>query len=222
VPGEQSAGAWRTVCGCLADSPRAPRGRSVFQGSLLEVLLALMDSPRPRSDGPPYLCGQSAVPWWTVRLARADSPPLLAGRSARAWLFCSLVRFLPSFRLSCFRVCFKESFLRLEVDPQPCCLGGWCDSIHRSCVTGICLGYRPGSLRRIFTGSYSLPPLSSRHPILQGHRIVTSCMPNQSIPRITSRSFDSTTISLAQKSAPMIFRLTLGHIYKAFISPLVI
>jgi hypothetical protein len=33
-----------------------------------------------------------------------------------------------------------------------------CDSIHRSCVTGICLGYRPGSLRRIFTSSYSLPP----------------------------------------------------------------
>jgi hypothetical protein len=26
-------------------------------------------------------------------------------------------------------------------------------------ATGFCLGYRPGSLRRIFTGSYSLPPL---------------------------------------------------------------
>jgi hypothetical protein len=33
-----------------------------------------------------------------------------------------------------------------------------CDSIHRLCVAGNCLGYRPGSLRRIFTGSYSLPP----------------------------------------------------------------
>jgi hypothetical protein len=45
-----------------------------------------------------------------------------------------------------------------------------CDSIHRSCVTEICLGYRPGSLRRIFTGSYSLPPpLSSRHLILQDY-----------------------------------------------------
>jgi hypothetical protein len=33
-----------------------------------------------------------------------------------------------------------------------------CDSIHRLCVTGIWLGYRPGSLGRIFTGSYSLPP----------------------------------------------------------------
>jgi hypothetical protein len=93
----RSACAGRTVRECLADSPRAPRGRSVFRGSFLEVLLALTDSPRPRPDGPPYLCGQSAVPWRTVRLARANSPPLLAGRSARAWLFCSLVRFFHSF-----------------------------------------------------------------------------------------------------------------------------
>jgi hypothetical protein len=93
----RSACAGRTIRGCLADSPRAARGRSIFRGSLLEVLLALTDSPRPMPDGPPYLCGQSAVPWRTVRLARADSPPLLARRSARAWLLCSLVRFLPSF-----------------------------------------------------------------------------------------------------------------------------
>jgi hypothetical protein len=85
----------RTVRGCLEDSPRAPRGRSVFRGSLLEVPLALTDSPRPRSDGPPYLCGQSAVHWRTVRVATADSPPLLDGRSGRALLLCSLVRFLP-------------------------------------------------------------------------------------------------------------------------------
>jgi hypothetical protein len=91
----RSACVGQTVRGCLADSPRAPRGRSVFWGSLLEVLLALPDSSRPRPDGPPYLCGQSAVHWRTVRVARADSPPLLAGRSARAWLFCFLVRFLP-------------------------------------------------------------------------------------------------------------------------------
>jgi hypothetical protein len=91
----QSACAGRTVRGCLADSPRALRGRSVFRGSLLEVLLDLMDSLRPRPDCPPYLCGLSAVPWRTVRLARADGPPLLAGRSAKAWLFCFLVRFPP-------------------------------------------------------------------------------------------------------------------------------
>jgi hypothetical protein len=105
----------RTVRGCLADSPRARRGWSVFRCSLLEVLLALTDSPRPRLDGPPYLCGQSAVHWRTVRVARADSPPLLAGRSARAC--CFALWFDSSLLLSCFRVCFKESFLGLEVDP---------------------------------------------------------------------------------------------------------
>jgi hypothetical protein len=86
----------RTVRGCLADSPRAPRGRSIFRGSLLEVLLSLTDSPRPRPDDPSYLCGQSAVRWRTVRVARADGPPLLVGRSARACVICFLVRFLPS------------------------------------------------------------------------------------------------------------------------------
>jgi hypothetical protein len=86
----------RTVHGCLEDGPRAPRGRSVFRGLLLVVLLALTDSPRPRPDGPLYLCRQSAVHWRTVRVARADSPPLLAGRSARACVSCFLVRFLSS------------------------------------------------------------------------------------------------------------------------------
>jgi hypothetical protein len=95
----RSACVGRTVRGCLADSPRAPRGRSVFRSSLLEVLLALTDSPRPRPDGPPYLCGQSAVHWQTVLVARADSLPLLAGRYARAWLLCFLARFLPPFVL---------------------------------------------------------------------------------------------------------------------------
>jgi hypothetical protein len=71
----------RTVRGCLADSPRAPRGQSVFRGSLLEVLLALTDSPRPRPDGPLYRgtladgprgpCGQSASPGRTVRQSLA-------------------------------------------------------------------------------------------------------------------------------------------------------
>jgi hypothetical protein len=92
---------FRTVRVCRADSPRVPRGQSAcspqtvrYSGSLLEVLLALSDSPRPKPDGPPYPCGQSAVRSRTVRVARADSPPLLAGRSARAWLLCFLVRFL--------------------------------------------------------------------------------------------------------------------------------
>jgi hypothetical protein len=95
----QSACAGRTVRGCQADSPRAPRGRSVIRGASLEVLLPFSDSPRLRPDGPRQGCGQSAIPCRTVRAALADSPPRLAGQSARAWQLCSLVRFLPPFVL---------------------------------------------------------------------------------------------------------------------------
>jgi hypothetical protein len=105
----------RTVRGCLADSPRAPRGRSILRGSLLVVLLVLTDSPRPRPEGPPYLCGQSAVRWRTVREASADGLPHLAGQSAVPVRFASW--FDSSLPFLCFRVCFKESFLGLEVDP---------------------------------------------------------------------------------------------------------
>jgi hypothetical protein len=91
----RSACSGRTVRGCLADSPRAPRGRSVIRGASLEVLLPFSDSPRLRPDGPWQVCGQSAIPCRTVRAAFADSPPRLAEQSARAWQLCFLVRFLP-------------------------------------------------------------------------------------------------------------------------------
>jgi hypothetical protein len=82
----RSACAGRTVRGCLADSPRASRGRSVFRGSLLEVLLDLTDGPRLKAgrsaarvrtvrdtlpDSPRGLCGQSAPPGRTVRQSLA-------------------------------------------------------------------------------------------------------------------------------------------------------
>jgi hypothetical protein len=72
---ERSAAEVRTVRGCLADDPRAPRGRSVFRGSLLEVLLALTDSSRLRA-------GRSAVQVRTVRGSRPDSPRGPCGQSA--------------------------------------------------------------------------------------------------------------------------------------------
>jgi hypothetical protein len=74
-----------------------------------------------------------------VRSVGADSPRQQAGRSA--WLVrtvrpswpdgppepeCFVSWFDSSLLLSCFRMCFKESFLRLEVDPQPRCLDNWC------------------------------------------------------------------------------------------------
>jgi hypothetical protein len=112
-----------------ADGPRVPGGQSAcsprtvrYSGSSLEVLFAFSDSPRLRA-------GRSAVWVRTVRGVGADSPRQQAGRSAwpmrtvrPSWpdgppepeCFVSWIN--SSLLLSCFRVCFKESFLRLEVD----------------------------------------------------------------------------------------------------------
>jgi hypothetical protein len=95
----RSACAGRTVRGCLADTPRAPRGRSVIRGASLVVLVSFLDGPRLRPDGPRQGCGQSAIPCRTVRAAFADRPSRLSGQSARGWQLCFLVRFLPSFVL---------------------------------------------------------------------------------------------------------------------------
>jgi hypothetical protein len=107
---------FRTVRGCLADSPRAPRGRSVVRGAPLVVLCDLSDGPRRRA-------GQSAVLVRTVRCGRPDGPrgqcerSAPPGRTVRQSLCALLLGSIPPSLLSCFRVCFKESFLRLEVDP---------------------------------------------------------------------------------------------------------
>jgi hypothetical protein len=106
----------RTVRGCLADSPCAPRGWSVVRGVPLMVLFALTDGPRLRPDSPRQGCGQSAVPGRTVRAAH-HGRSALSGRTVRQRLCALLLGSIPPFLLSCFCVCFKESFLRLEVDP---------------------------------------------------------------------------------------------------------
>jgi hypothetical protein len=105
----------RTVRGCLADGPRAPRARSVIQGRLWRFCL---------------LFRRSATKGRTVHSVCADNPWQQAGRSAwpvrtvyPSWPdgspepVCFASWFDSSFPFSCFRVCFKESFLRLEVDP---------------------------------------------------------------------------------------------------------
>jgi hypothetical protein len=121
----------RTVRGCLMDSPRAPHGRSVVRSVPLVVLFVLTDGPRLRPDSPRQGCGQSAVPGRTVRAAHRGRSALsgrtvraahrgrsaLSGRMVRQRLCALLLGSIPPFLLSCFRVCFKESFLRLEVDP---------------------------------------------------------------------------------------------------------
>jgi hypothetical protein len=61
----------------------------------------------------------------TVRPAWPDGPP--ESGSFASW-------FNSSLPFSCFRVCLKESFLRLEVDPSPRCLGDWCVIRSIACV----------------------------------------------------------------------------------------
>jgi hypothetical protein len=109
----RSACAGRTVRVCLADSPRAPRGRSVVWGRYWRFCLLFRTVRGSVPDDPWCGCGQSAAASRTVRVRTVrpfwpDCPPEPG---------CFVPWFDSSLLLSCFRVCFKESFLRLEVDP---------------------------------------------------------------------------------------------------------
>jgi hypothetical protein len=102
--------------GSGADSPPGPCGQSVFRGASLVVLLAFMDCPR-------LLAGLSAWPLRTVRGTWPDCPRGTCGpsdppcRTVRQCLAALFLGSIPPPFLSHFCVCFKESFLRLEVDP---------------------------------------------------------------------------------------------------------
>jgi hypothetical protein len=98
----------RTIRGCLADSPRAPRGRSVIRGRLWRFCLLFRTVRSVGPDSPRCGCGRSAAAGRTVRPSWPDGPPEPV--CFASW-FDSFLPFL------CFRVCFKESFLGLEVDP---------------------------------------------------------------------------------------------------------
>jgi hypothetical protein len=101
-------------------------------GPARTVRPAFADGPFSRvgSGGSVRFNGRSAVQGRTVRGVCADSPRQQAGWSARpvrtgrpSWPDgppepeCFVSWFDSSLPFSCFRVCFKESFLRLEVDP---------------------------------------------------------------------------------------------------------
>jgi hypothetical protein len=87
----------RTVRGCLADSPRAPRGRSIIRVRLFWFCVLYRTVRGVGPDSPQGWRGRFAASGRTVRETSADGPPLLAGRSARACERCFLVRFLPVF-----------------------------------------------------------------------------------------------------------------------------
>jgi hypothetical protein len=114
---------FRTVRVCRADSPRVPGGQSACSPRTVRYSWCV-------SGGSVALFGQSAAQagWSAARvrtvrdtlpdspcgLCRQSAPP---GRTVRQSLAALLFGSIPPFLLSCFRVCFKESFLRLEVDP---------------------------------------------------------------------------------------------------------
>jgi hypothetical protein len=144
---------------CLADSPRVQcstrvhrvRARLRFRsGFVLGFCCSrFADSPSfssgwsgPDADGPPVPCGQSVFPGASlvVLLAFTDCRRHLAGLSA--W------------PLQTVRPCWSDS---------PPVLGSfapWFDSSLLSFVLPrVFQGIVPKTLRRFFTGSYSLPPL---------------------------------------------------------------
>jgi hypothetical protein len=104
-----SPGVARTVRPALADGP-------FFPGSFLVFCVCLTDGPRRGPDGPRRRRGRSAVAGRTVRVVHRGRSAL-PGRTVRQELCAVLLVSFPSFPFQCFRVCFKESFLGLEVDP---------------------------------------------------------------------------------------------------------
>jgi hypothetical protein len=101
VHGGQSACSPRTVryTRCVSGGSIAFFGQSAAQAERSAARVRTVRDTLP--DSPRGLCGQSAPPGRTIRQSLAA-------------LFLGSIP--PSFLL-CFRVCFKESFLRLEVDP---------------------------------------------------------------------------------------------------------
>jgi hypothetical protein len=86
----------RTVRGCLADSPRAPRGRSVFSGFASGGFVGFNGQSAAQA-------GRSAVPVRTVSGTLADGPrgpcaqSAPPGRTVRQSLCALLLGSIPSF-----------------------------------------------------------------------------------------------------------------------------
>jgi hypothetical protein len=114
----------------VSDSPLQRRGQSAGAWRTVRVLPRTVCFSGFATGGSISFNGQFAAQGRTVRGTGADSPRQQAGQSA--WLVrtvrpswpdsppepcCFVPWFDSSLLLSCFRVCFKESFLRLEVDP---------------------------------------------------------------------------------------------------------
>jgi hypothetical protein len=116
--------------GEVSDGPRVPGGQSAGAGRTVRVLPRTVRFSGFASGGSVGFNGQSAaqagrsaVPVWTVCNTFGGQSTWLVRTVRPSWPDgplepgCFVPRFDSSLLLSCFRVCFKESFLRLEVDP---------------------------------------------------------------------------------------------------------
>jgi hypothetical protein len=114
---------FRTVRVCRADSPRVPGGQSACSPRTVRYTQCVSGGSVAFFGQSAAQAGRSAARVRTVRDTLPDSPRGLCGQSAphgrtvRQSLTALFLGSIPPSFLSCFRVCFKESFLRLEVDP---------------------------------------------------------------------------------------------------------
>jgi hypothetical protein len=114
---------FRTVRRRGADSPRVPSGRSACTPRTVCFSEFATGGSVGFIGQSAAQAGQSARLGRTVRQTWPDSPHGPCGQSAppgrtvRQSLAALLFGLIPPSSLSCFRVCFKESFLRLEIDP---------------------------------------------------------------------------------------------------------
>jgi hypothetical protein len=114
---------FRTVRVCRADSPRVPGGQSTCSPWTVRYSRCVSGGFVAFFGKSAAPAGRSAARVRTVRDTLPDSPCGLCeqssppGRTVRQSLTALCLGSIPPSFLSCFRVCFKESFLRLEVDP---------------------------------------------------------------------------------------------------------
>jgi hypothetical protein len=114
---------FRTVRVCWADSPRAPGGQSACSPRTVHFSGFATGGSVGFNGQSAAQAGRSAVPVRTVRGTLADSPRGSCGQSAppgwtvRQSLAALLFGSIPPSFLSCFHMCLKQLFLRLEVEP---------------------------------------------------------------------------------------------------------
>jgi hypothetical protein len=118
----RSACAGRTVRVCRADGPQVPGGQSACSSRTVRYSWCISSGSVAFFGQSAAQAGRSAARVRTVRDTLPDSPRGLYGQSAppgrtvRQSLAALFLGSIPPSFLSCFRVCFKESFLRFEVD----------------------------------------------------------------------------------------------------------